>query len=103
APTGPQKMDGLSLVPVLQDPTARIRDHAFHVFPKEKLGRAIRTERYRLVEWRSNPSGAAEWELYDYEADPAESRNLAQSKPEVVAQLQEILNRYPEPVAHRSR
>lgn len=103
APTGPQAMDGLSLVPVLQNPAARIRDHAYHVFPKEKLGRAIRTERYRLVEWRGNQGGAVEWELYDYEEDPAESQNLARSKPEVVEQLKAILNRYPEPVSHRSR
>ena len=94
-PTGPQAMDGLSLVPVLQDPAARIRDHAYHVFPKEKLGRAIRTERYRLVEWRGNRGGAIELELYDYQDDPAESRNLATEQPEVARELQRILEQYP--------
>lgn len=104
APAGPQAIDGLSLVPVLEDPKARIRDHAFHVFPKEKLGRAIRTERYRLVEWRGSQGGAAvEWELYDYEEDPAESQNLARWKPDIVEQLKAILNRYPEAVSHRAR
>ena len=50
-PQGPQPVDGVSLVPVLKDPARRVRDHAYHAYPKRKLGRAIRTERYRLVEW----------------------------------------------------
>lgn len=100
APAGPQPIDGKSLVPVLRDPAARVRDHAYHVFPKGKLGRAIRTERYRLVEWR-NPGEAAEsaeLELYDYETDPGETRNLAAQQPQVVARLRAILAKYPEPI-----
>ena len=94
----PQAMDGVSLVPVLRDPDSRIRDHAFHVFPKEKLGRAIRTARYRLVEWkkpRAKPE-LAEIELYDYQLDPDETKNVANEQPEVVAQLRAILATYPE-------
>ena len=56
APAGPQRIDGKSLVPVLRDPQARVRDHAFHVFPKEKLGRAIRNLT-RIA--RQNPSSNA--------------------------------------------
>ncbi len=74
APAGPQPIDGVSLVPVLKDPSGRVRDHAYHAYPKAKLGRAIRTERYRLVEWRGpqcdNPA-QADYELYDYQIRPA--------------------------------
>lgn len=100
APTGPQPVDGKSLVPVLRNPEARVRDHAYHVFPKGKLGRAIRTERYRLVEWRNvgDPAGSAELELYDYESDPNETRNIAADEPETVGKLRAILASYPEPV-----
>lgn len=92
-----QPIDGLSLVPVLRDPSQRVRDHAFHCFPRAKLGRAIRTERYRLVEWKhvGQPADSAEFELYDYETDPHETRNLAAQQPQVVAQLRSILAKYP--------
>jgi iduronate 2-sulfatase len=102
-PDVPQKMDGVSLVPVLRDPDARVRDHAYHAFPRQRdgqpiIGRSIRTERYRLVEWKKPgaPSSTADLELYDYESDPEETRNVADSNPAVVRQLQEILTRHPE-------
>jgi len=101
APIGPQPIDGLSLVPVLRDPEARVRDHAYHMFPRKVLGRAIRTERYRLVEWKR--AGAqpeeAEVELYHYETDPQESRNIAVQQPAVVESLRKILAAYPTPIA----
>lgn len=104
APKGPQPIDGLSLVPVLKDPAARVRDHAFHAYPKQKLGRAIRTERYRLVEWKSlDGDAAAEYELYDYEADPLETRNLANSNPDVADRLKQTLAQYPQPVDRKRR
>jgi iduronate 2-sulfatase len=97
-PTGPQKLDGLSLVPVLKDPAARVRDHAYHCFPRARMGRAIRTDRYRLVEWKKPgaPAESAAIELYDYQNGPVEKKNLAAEKPEVVAELRAILNRHPE-------
>lgn len=49
---GPQPIDGLSMVPVLEKPELQIRDHAYHCFARGGyMGRAIRTERYRLVGW----------------------------------------------------
>ncbi len=99
-PNGPQPVDGKSLVSVLRDPAARVREHAYHVFPKAKLGRAIRTERYRFIEWRTvgAPESTTEFELYDYETDPHELRNIAAERPQVLAQLKAILAKYPQPV-----
>jgi iduronate 2-sulfatase len=102
-PEVPQTLDGISLVPVMRDPALRLRDHATHVFPRQHqgrlvLGRAIRTERHRLVEWKAPgaPPETATLELYDYEKDPEETRNLAGEQPEVVARLRQILARHPE-------
>lgn len=94
-PAGPQPIDGVSLVPVLKNPDARVRNHAFHVYPKRKLGRAIRTERYRMVEWED------EHELYDYQEDPKETKNHASDRPEVLTRLKAILAGYPAPRARR--
>jgi iduronate 2-sulfatase len=105
APQGPQPIDGVSLVPVLKDSTARLRDHAFHAYPRKTLGRAIRTERYRLVEWRNpgQPLATAQYELYDYQQDPNETRNHASRQPEVVKQLAAKLAKYPEAVGRGKR
>ncbi|HSA03275.1 MAG TPA: sulfatase, partial [Candidatus Paceibacterota bacterium] len=102
-PEGPQKIDGVSLVPVLRNPNTRLRDHAYHAFPRHRegqpiIGRAIRTERYRLVEWKKPgaPSSTADLELYDYDSDPQETQSVAAANPEAVARLREILAKHPE-------
>jgi len=99
-PEVPQPLDGISLTPVLKDPTTQIKDHAYHCFPRRQgiIGRAIRTGRYRFVEWKKpgSPAETAELELYDYEAARPESENLATQKPEVVKQMQRILATHPE-------
>lgn len=102
-PKVPQPIDGVSLVAVLKDADARVRDHAYHVYPRGKLGRAIRTERYRLVEWRriGDSSETPEYELYDYESDPRETKNLASERPEIVKQLAAKLAEYPAPVTRK--
>ena len=43
------------------------------------------------------PPDTAELELYDYQADPAETRNLAAIEPETVAALGRLLAAEPEP------
>ncbi|WP_200836636.1 sulfatase-like hydrolase/transferase [Roseiconus lacunae] len=104
-PTGPQSIDGVSLVPVLENPEARVRDHAFHAYPKRTLGRAIRTDRYRLVQWKSPQAdeASAEYELYDYQTDPVETQNLAGSRPAVMSRLKAILAKYPEAVSRNPK
>ncbi len=95
----PSGLDGRSFAATVRDPATPTKDSITHVFPRgQMIGRAIRTARYRLVEWKKPgaPADTAVLELYDYQDDPAETKNLAAAQPEVVAQLREILAKQPE-------
>lgn len=95
----PQGLDGVSFAGLLRGTAADTKDAIFHVYPRSgRLGRAVRTARYRLVEWKTigEPVESAELELYDYQADPEETQNLADQQPEIVAQLRAILAAQPE-------
>ena len=80
----PAHLKGQSLEPVLNDPTAKVRQAAFTVsnargkIPghrgRKPLGHTIRTARYRYTEWGGGKHGV---ELYDYKTDPDEYTNLA--------------------------
>ena len=77
-------------------PAARVRDYAYHAYPRPgRLGQAIRTDRYRLVRWTQEKTGARDYELYDLVADPQETRNQANALPRVRAELDAILDSQP--------
>jgi uncharacterized sulfatase len=66
-------LDGVSLAPLLQDPTRSLRRAAFTMSERGgKLAVSVRTDRYRLTLW---PDGTRE--LYDHAADPEERTNKA--------------------------
>lgn len=95
----PVGLDGVSFAKVLRDPEERGRESIVHVYPRNnRLGRAIRTSRFRMVEWKAPGAekSTATYELYDYEKDPLETQNLAASQPEVLETLQAILATHPE-------
>jgi len=79
----PDQVEGDSLVALLRNPEHRSwKNAAFSLFPRKAgpMGRAIRTERYRYVEWRGmkGDRGLVARELYDHELDPDELRNIAE-------------------------
>lgn len=60
------------------------------LFENNLMGYAMRTERYRLVVWKDykNPSDKPVYlELYDHQADPNETKNIAENDPELLAKL----------------
>lgn len=71
----PEYIEGKSLKPLLDDPQAPWDKPAFtQVWRAGFPGYSVRTERWRYTEWDNGKRGV---ELYDYENDPNETRNLA--------------------------
>ncbi len=74
----PQQLEGKSLRPVLEEPTATLHDGAFTQARRgpnaEYWGRSVRTTRWRCTEWDEGRNGL---ELYDHDHDPREYHNLA--------------------------
>jgi uncharacterized sulfatase len=83
------KLDGITLKPLLEDPNAKWDRPAMTqvsrgtpIITGEPVGKnpwfmgySVRTERYRYTEWDGGKKGQ---QLYDYETDPGELKNLAQ-------------------------
>jgi iduronate 2-sulfatase len=92
-------LDGKSFAAVIREASGKHREFVTHVYPRQgMLGRAVRDERYRLVEWKKPGAEAstAEYELYDYQADPGETKNLAASQAELVKTLAARIQAMPE-------
>ena len=64
--------DGVSLKPLLQDPTTQWNRPA--VIEYQRGNAAVRSSRYRYIRYRSGSE-----ELYDHKTDPHEWRNLTAS------------------------
>jgi iduronate 2-sulfatase len=85
-----KKLDGISFGPLLDDAKIPWKKAAFNLYPRNipkvgaGMGRAIRTDRYRLVEWTVEGKDFREYELYDHKTDPGENINLA-NRPEHAA------------------
>lgn len=98
------KLDGVSLKPLLDDPAAKWEKPALtqvsrgtptatgEVVGKNPwfMGYSVRTERYRYTEWDGGKKGA---QLFDYDTDPSELKNLADDAKhaDVVKQMKALL------------
>jgi iduronate 2-sulfatase len=93
----PPRLDGRSLVPLLRNPKRPWKTAAYSQFPRpwtpssrqppQRMGYAVRTDRFRYVEWRDfKTSELLARELYDYSTGATETVNLA-SDPAYVDQM----------------
>ena len=86
---------GRSLAPLLKSPRARW-NHPAHTVTmfQNKLGRAVRTERWRYAEWDEGRAGAM---LIDEVNDPHELKNLAEdpAHAKTVAEMKRLLKQIP--------
>jgi arylsulfatase len=95
-PKGIQKIDGRSMLPLLEDPKANWPDRELFVHVgrwkkgedpnKSKFKKcAVRTQRWRFVNNK---------ELYDIANDPYESTNVIEKHPEVVEKLRKAYDKW---------
>lgn len=100
----PAHLQGKSLLPLMENPSARVKDFSVSQYPrsgnyseiqrlgyaeKQFMGYSLRDQRYRYTLWVRSPQKdpgpfqeerAVAAELYDYEKDPNETRNVAADK-----------------------
>lgn len=97
----PSELEGVSLRPLLIDPTATVKDAAISQFPRpayysnnpSHMGYTARTLTHRYTEWRDWKSGrVVARELYDHRKDPHETRNRVNEESSgLVAELASLL------------
>jgi len=118
----PPGIDGIDLLPALTAPAGQRtvpREFLYREFPAYGGQQSLHAGRWKVVRQGLLPRKAAATrrpaaivtELYDLEADPAESRDVAAEHPEVVVRLEAVMarervpsGRFPIPVldaAHR--
>lgn len=99
-----QPLEGTSLVPLLGQPDLPWKTAAFSQYPRGDwnridsvvMGYAVRTNRYRYVEWRKFISRQLMGqELYDHQTDPGENVNVAAGPKyaAVIKELEQVLKR----------
>ncbi len=91
----PAGLNGVSLAPLLKKPDAEWNRPAFTFAGQNKsVHRAVRTDRYRYVEYAGEPGGSM---LFDEQADPHELKNLLNDPQfaQVVKEMQALLKTAP--------
>ena len=90
----PPRLEGASMAPLLDDPGRPWKTAVFSQFPRgfqgRIMGRAVRTSRYRYVEWSQRFGGKlVAREIYDLHTDPFENVNVA-NRPEYKELVSEL-------------
>ena len=89
-------LEGKSFVPLIENPKRDWKTAAFSQYPRGKLmGYAMRTDRYRYIEWAEKGKSPEGIELYDHKKDPDENVNIANQLENIklVDQLSEQLHK----------
>ncbi len=97
----PEGLEGISMMPLIENPARTWKRAAFSQYPRDSesnrhkghgdiMGYALRTERYRYVEWREWETGkVVARELYDHSQDADEMMNIA-ANPEHKSIVQDL-------------
>ncbi len=86
--TPPDNIDGESIVPILDNPKAKVRDEVVSYWHNQI---SVKTDRYRMSIYNNDKNGKRAVMLFDNKNDPYETVNIAEENPKIVAQLTERL------------
>ena len=84
----PDGLDGVSLRPVLEEDAPVNKQGARGYWRRgTRTASTLRTQDYRIVEWKDEKGKVIQVELYDHKTDPDETVNIAAAHPETAETL----------------
>jgi arylsulfatase A len=91
----PANIDGLSLLPTLKGQPDQQRKHEYLYWEFVEQGgkQAVRQGRYKGVRLNVSRNAEAPIELFDLQADPGETTDIAQQHPEIVQSIRGIMDK----------
>ena len=100
APNPSQRLDGVSFVPVLKDPAAKLPRSAYFTYfpsggPTKPGGVWVRSGDFKLIRlYETGPNHPDLHELYNLREDIGETKNLAAQMPEKVKELDALIDAF---------
>jgi len=93
APT-PEDIDGISFLPTLTGTGEQLQhDYLYWEFHERQGRQAVRMGKWKGVRYNIFKDPDVRLELYDLSQDIGETNNLAEQHPEIVAQIEEIMQK----------
>lgn len=94
--------DGLSMVPVLLGKGEQeMHDYLYWEFYEMGGKRAILKGKWKMILYKTNTELNPRVELFNRDLDPSEQNNVAAQHPEVVSELQRLMDRAHSPAEHK--
>ena len=87
----PENTDGISFLPTLLGEQQKVHDYLYWEFHEMGGRKAIRKGNWKLVHYKVNKPEETTTELYNLETDPGEENNVATDHPDVVQELEALM------------
>jgi arylsulfatase len=87
-------LQGKSLVPLLAGSADSLRGQRDWIGWELFGNRAVRQGDWKILKTLRAAGGSGDWQLYDIESDPGETRDLAKANPKKLKELIDLWNRY---------
>ncbi|MFV0268630.1 MAG: sulfatase/phosphatase domain-containing protein, partial [Draconibacterium sp.] len=87
----PENTDGISFLPTLLGEDQKKHDYLYWEFHEMDGRKALRKDNWKLVHYKVNKPEETTTELYNLEADLGEENNVATAHPDVVQELEVLM------------